>query len=234
MSSRNPIIRSTRSEQEYIVHLDGHIQEGTPPPPMAPEAIAETEDAADLVEEARRRADELIAEASTEIADVRAEGYRIGRESGYSDGMAAARAELADALMVVQAAALSAQRVRDQLLASTEHEIVELVIESVRTVIGTRVESDPTFVLQTVEHALQRLGNQNVVRLRVNPADLSVVASHLDTRGGAVQPFEVFGDGSIGIGGCIIDTAAGEIDARLDVQLEALTRALRTAVPNAA
>jgi flagellar assembly protein FliH len=201
---------------------------------MAPEAIAETEDAADLVEEARRRADELIAEASTEIADVRAEGYRIGRESGYSDGMAAARAELADALMVVQAAALSAQRVRDQLLASTEHEIVELVIESVRTVIGTRVESDPTFVLQTVEHALQRLGNQNVVRLRVNPADLSVVASHLDTRGGAVQPFEVFGDGSIGIGGCIIDTAAGEIDARLDVQLEALTRALRTAVPNAA
>jgi len=234
LSSRKPIIRSTRSEQEYIVHLDGRIQEGTPPPPMAPEAIAETEGAADLVEEARRRADELIAEASTEIADVRAEGYRIGRESGYSDGMAAARAELADALMVVQAAALSAQRVREQLLASTEHEIVELVIESVRTVIGTRVETDPAFVLQTVEHAMQRLGNQNVVRLRVNPADLSVVTSHLDTRNGAVQPFEVFGDGGIGVGGCIIDTAAGEIDARLDVQLEALTRALRTGVPDAA
>ena len=234
MSSRKPIIRSTRAEQEYIVHLDGRIQEGAPPPPMAPEAIAETEDAADLVQEARRRADELIAEASTEIADVRAEGYRIGRESGYSEGMAAARAELADALMVVQAAALSAQRVRDQLLSTTEHEIVELVIEAVRTVIGTRVETDPTFVLQTVEHAMQRLGNQNVVRLRVNPADLSVVTSHLDTHGGAVQPFEVFGDGSIGIGGCVIDTAAGEIDARLDVQLDALMRALRTAVPDAA
>lgn len=234
MSSRNPIIRSTRSEQEYIVHLDGRLQEGTPPPPMAPEDIAETESAADLVEEARRRADELIADASTELADVRAEGYRLGRESGYRDGMTEARAELADAMTVVQAAALSAQKVRDQLLASTEREIVELVIEAVHTVIGTRVESDPAFVLQTVERAMQRLGNQNVVRLRVNPADLSVVSSHLDTRGGVAQPFEVFGDGSIGIGGCIIDTAAGEIDARLDVQLDALTRALRTAVPDAA
>ena len=69
MSSRNPIIRSTRSEQEYIIHLDGRIQEGTPPPPMGPEAIAETEGAADLVEEARRRADEL-----------RSEERRVGKE----------------------------------------------------------------------------------------------------------------------------------------------------------
>ena len=46
--------------------------------------------------------------------------------------------------------------------------------------------------------------------------------------------FYPWGWGSIGIGGCVIDTAAGEIDARLDVQLDALMRALRTAVPDAA
>lgn len=232
--SRKPIIRSTRSDQEFIVHLDGRLQEGVPLPSSAPQDIAETTDAADLVEEARRRADELLAEASTEVADVRAEGYRHGRDQGYLDGMNEARAELADALALVQAAAQSAQAVRHQLLAATEPEIIELVIDTVHAVISERMSSDDSFVLLTVERALQKLGNQNAVRVRIHPQDLSVVTSHLETRNGTVQSFEVFGDGSIGIGGCVIDTAAGEIDARLDVQLDAVARALRTAVPDAA
>jgi flagellar assembly protein FliH len=232
--SRNPIFRSSRSDQEFIVHLDGRLQEGTAPPPCGPEDIIETAHAADLVDEARRRADELLAEATSEVAEVREAGHRQGRDEGYLAGMNEARAELADALALVQTAARFAQDVRNQLLAATETEIIELVIDTVQAVIGERLTSDDSFVLLTVERALQKLGNQNAVRVRVHPQDVAIVSSHLETRTGAVQAFDVFGDGTIGVGGCVIDTAAGEIDARLDVQLDAIARALRTAVPDAA
>jgi flagellar biosynthesis/type III secretory pathway protein FliH len=48
---------------------------------------------------------------------------------------------------------------------------------------------------------------------------------------GAVTPYAVAGDGAIAIGGCIVDTAAGRVDARLDVQLDAIARLLRDALP---
>ena len=58
--------------------------------------------------------------------------------------------------------------------------------------------------------------------------------SALEAMPAAGEPWEVFEDGSIGVGGCVVDTANGEIDARLDVQLETIARVLRQAVPHGA
>jgi flagellar assembly protein FliH len=71
------------------------------------------------------------------------------------------------------------------------------------------------------------------VRIRVHPDDVTAVHADLARRGDAASVWEVFGDGRVGIGGCIIDTRAGEVDARLDVQLQEVAQALRGAVPHA-
>jgi flagellar biosynthesis/type III secretory pathway protein FliH len=44
----------------------------------------------------------------------------------------------------------------------------------------------------------------------------------------------VLPDGAISVGGCIIETATGEVDARLDVQMDAVARVLRTGAPDVA
>jgi flagellar biosynthesis/type III secretory pathway protein FliH len=48
---------------------------------------------------------------------------------------------------------------------------------------------------------------------------------------GEPPAFEVFADGAVGVGGCVIDTAHGRVDARLDVQLDAVALLLREALP---
>ena len=191
-------------------------------------------DAADLVERTRRQADAILQQAAEQATVIQHDAYREGRDQGYADGQAAARAELVEALALVQRVAAEAKSVRDRVLMHAEREIVELVIGATRTVLGEQVRLDSSLVLDTVERALSRAGSLNVVRIRVNPADHEVVATGLISRiGDTAAAWSVTADGAISVGGCIIDTAAGEIDARLDAQLGEVARALREALPDA-
>ena len=191
-------------------------------------------DAADLVERTRRQADAILQQAAEQAAVIQHDAYREGRDQGYADGQATARADLVEALALVQRIAADAKSVRDRVLMHAEREIVELVIGATRTVLGEQVRLDSSLVLDTVERALSRAGSLNVVRIRVNPADHEVVATGLMSRiGDTAAAWSVTADGAISVGGCVIDTAAGEIDARLDAQLGEVARGLREALPDA-
>ena len=67
------------------------------------------------------------------------------------------------------------------------------------------------------------------VRVRVHPDDAAAVTARRDAlaarapRGAAL---EVVADESVGRAGCVIETAFGRVDARLETQLAALERAL--------
>lgn len=231
MSPRTTVIRTTRVAPEITVHLDGHLQRGEA---FTPAAIAELDGAAEIVVEAQRRAEELRASAFAELDEIRAEGYRVGQAEGYRDGLAAARATLADELALVQAVGRAAKAARDSVVASAERDIIELVIAAAQAVVGEHARIDTELVLQTIERAAQRLGSQNALRVRVNAADASVVQASLGQREGAAAAWEVLADGAVGVGGCIIETATGEVDARLDVQMDAIAQVLRTAAPDVA
>ena len=223
-------LRSARRGAEVTVDDDGRIQ--LPGGGPAGAEASTTDAAASIIDQARERSDELLRDAAEHAVATRHEAYLEGRELGRRDGQADARAELAEALALVQQVAAAAMPVRDRLLMSVEREIVELVLDAVHTVLGEQARVDRQLVLTTVERALKRAGALTVVRIRVNPADLEVVsASVVEQPAGSGPAWEVTADGAIGVGGCIIDTARGQIDARLDVQLEEVARVLRETAP---
>jgi flagellar assembly protein FliH len=195
-----------------------------------PQAVERTNAAGEIVERAQERAEELLRAGIERASAVQQDAYRDGREIGYRDGLSVARAEVADTLALVQAAARQAKQLRDRLLFNSEHEMVELVIACVQAILGEQVQLQPSLVLDTVERALKRAGAQNVVRLRVHPADLELVSAELEHRlGEGVAGWQIVADGAVSVGGCVIHTEAGEVDARLDVQLEEIARTFRAA-----
>lgn len=229
-------LRSTRRGGEVTLGADGRPQarpeDGPARAGLDAEDAEETAEAAGIVEEARQRADDLLRDAMEQAAAVQHDAYREGREQGYRDGVAEARAELADALALVQTAAADAKGVRDRVLFGAEREVVELVLDIARSVIGEQAKIAPPLVLDTVERALARAGAQNVVRIRVHPEQREIVAASIDERRGDASSFAIVGDGTVEVGGCLIDTEAGQVDARLDVQLDEVARLLRAAVPD--
>jgi flagellar assembly protein FliH len=215
-----------------VVQLDGAVLEQEPLP-ATPAERARTNQAADIVESARRRSEELLLEASLELERVEDGARRGGYQQGYAEGLAAAQAELAKALEVVQAAARDARAVREQLVRSSEGDVIELVIEALSAIVGRRAEDDRELVVETVRRALDRVGAQDVVRVRTHPDDADTVRAWLHDEPAAATAWEVRADGAVTLGGCVIDTGSGVVDARLDVQLAQVAAQLRSAVPHA-
>ena len=223
-------LRSARRGAEVTVDDNGNIRLPAGGPAGAEANTTNT--AASIIDQARERSDELLREAARHAVATRHEAYLEGRDLGHRAGQADARAELAETLALVQQVAAAAMPVRDRLLMSMEQEIIELVLDAVHTVLGEQAQVDRQLVLTTVDRALKRAGALTVVRIRVNPADQEVVsASVVEQAADGGRAWEVTADGAVGVGGCIIDTAHGQVDARLDVQLDEVARVLRGAVP---
>ena len=229
--SNSGLIRSSQRAAAVLLGVDGRIVEEVAHGSSDP---VETEDAASIVEQARLHADELVRTAATQSTTLQHDALEQGRADGYRDGVASARAELAEALALVQRAAREAKAIRDALLNGAEREMIELVIEAIGRILGEHVATDPDLVVHTVRRALDHAGSQNVLRLRVHTDDLQTLTASVGEQYGASPPFEVLGDNSVSVGGCVIDTDSGEIDARLDVQLEEIASILRDAIPDGA
>ncbi len=184
------------------------------------------------LEEANERVLEIVEDAIRESAAIRQRAYQDGYSAGERDGQSAARAETAQALGMVSAVATEARQLRNAILRNSEAEIVDLAIDIARAVLGDAIALDPRAVNDTVTRALSRATNLNIVRIRVNPADVSQVVAFLGESGAtASASWDVTPDGAITVAGCVIDVEGGEIDARLDVQFEMVARALRDLVP---
>ena len=195
-------------------------------------APIETEEAATIVERARTTSEEMLRAAAERAAGDQNQAYHEGVQQGYRDGVGVARAELAEALALVQHVAGEAKAIRDRMVVEAEREIVELAVEIARTILGEQVRLDPDVVRTTVQRAMARAGALAVVRIRVNPSDQEIVlASVVEGSGQSERPWEIVADGAIAAGGCIVDTAHGEIEARLDVQLDHVAQALRELTP---
>lgn len=224
------LLRRPRRALEVVLGSDGRL-----PPPDLLTGLAEDRSrltqAADIVEEARRHAEEILRHAAVEAGAIERHAREAGYRAGFEAGTVQARADLAQAMALVQRAVATSKAMHDALLRGAERQAVELVIEAARQVIGAAVERDPGLALATVRRALERAGALNVVCIRLHPDDEGVVRVALAEEHGRVMPFEVLADGSVTVGGCIIDTEAGRIDARLDVQLEQISQSLRDAAP---
>jgi flagellar assembly protein FliH len=224
-------LRDARRADAVTFDDEGRIVPGGAVGVLDEAAAAATAESADIVAAAHEHAEQLVREAAQAAASIRHDAYAEGRAAGEQDGVELARAELADQMALLQQALAESKAVRDRLLWAAEHEIVELVLEATRAVVGEHARLDPTLAVDTVERALGRAGAQNVVAIRVHPERHELVEAHITELHGSPTPFEIRADDTIAVGGCVIDTATGQVDARLDVQLGEVARLLREGLP---
>ncbi|VVE90695.1 FliH/SctL family protein [Pandoraea bronchicola] len=158
-------------------------------------------------------------------ADGHAAGEREGRDAGFAAGMQEARAQVdaQQAQWQEHASALVAQLQgeRAAMREAAESDIVELVMTAICRIAGEgAINRDGARAM--IRNAMQQASPARVMRVRVNPDDFGWLNA------GAVPGDPVWlADSAVGLGGCIVETDAGTLDARLETQLEAVKNALR-------
>ena len=184
---------------------------------VVPAAVLTAEaEAAQVRAQAERDAAALRAEA--QAARVQAE--RAGFEAGKQEGMA----QVSTLLLAARARA-------HQDLAGAKDAAIVLARRMAERIVGRAVELSPELLGEIVAEALaaSRARTGKVV-LRVHPEDLATIEHERPrwlARVAAGVDVRVVADPAIGRHGCVVETAVGRLDARLDTQLDALERALR-------
>jgi flagellar biosynthesis/type III secretory pathway protein FliH len=148
-------------------------------------------------------------------------GYQAGYEAGLGAGREAARAELTELLVAARADAEAVRlRARDAA--------VVLARRMAEKIVGHAVEVSPTVMADIVAQALAASrARAGAVVLRVHPQDLPAVeAARARWSGAGPAVVTLLADPGVGRHGCVVETPAGRVDARLDNQLAALERAL--------
>lgn len=208
------------------------------PPPPDPDALRR--EAEDALARARTEAAETVGDALAQAATLREAAWQEGFHQGRVEAQDTVGAEMRGVweARVIALREEMAQVVaqigvaREALWQRQEAEMVALSFDIARQVVKTEVTQNPEVVRAVIANALRRITDKDNVRVRVSLADAPAVKEArqdlMETVDG-LRHLEVIDDRRVGTGGCVIETNAGTIDAKIETQLGEVARALGVA-----
>lgn len=157
------------------------------------------------------------------------------RHRGREEGLELAKAEAARMLeqqraTVMQAIAGIAEHAQKEI-AGAEDLIVGIAFEAVCKLLARELVSREA-VAAMVRQVLSRLKQEESVVVRLHPRDYAVVREQggVDSIVDAgPMTVELVPDDGISLGGCVVETSGGDLDARIETQLQRLREALLSA-----
>jgi flagellar assembly protein FliH len=180
-------------------------------------------------EEARGRDAALVELRASAAAQGRTEGMAQGREEALA---AAGQAQAQAAQQADQAAADRLGRLDHLLeglvaegarrLEEAEEDLLALSHEIVCRILGAEA-AQPERIRSMVLHLLAQHGPRAQLSVHIHPDDLAALTQELDSR---ETPWRWVGDPAVQLGGVVLRSPEGSLDARLETQTAALRDAL--------
>jgi Flagellar biosynthesis/type III secretory pathway protein len=161
----------------------------------------------------RAEAKELLSQVSVELEKARQQGQEQGYQEGLEQGL-----ELLHKV----------KELRQKLFDDNEREMVRLVFAIAEKIIGREFSENDKAIMNVIRLAVSdavgekifvKLNPQDYVNIKKNEAELL-----LKIEGGKTLVFKE--DEGVKLGGCLVETEIGTIDAQLETQINAIKKAL--------
>jgi len=181
----------------------------------------DSELAIEILESARHEAQQVLAQADERAAEIERAAYDKGYEEGVEAGKAGGEEQAAELIKQVLAIVDQATDLHDTMLREAESEMVALCLEIARKIIQSELRTNPDVVKSVVSAAVKKINGSPRVTIKVNPSQVEAVRAHWDAAFGAgyrEKEWIVEGDANVSLGGCVLDTKYGSIDARIGTQ----------------
>jgi len=199
--------------------------------------------AAEEIERARLQAEELLsrakeeAERQTETFKTvsREEGKKEGLAEGYQEGLGKGKSEgleSVSALIRKWTELLdNTASERKRLLMGMSPILSDLAAQALHQILKNEARQNKEMVVVLVEETLKKAHDRSRLIIHLNPMDCEEVSSQkekLRLSVGAGE-LEIMPDGRIEQGGCLLETEAGSVDARLSTIAAQVKQALNHA-----
>ncbi|MHB1401575.1 MAG: FliH/SctL family protein [Thiobacillus sp.] len=161
-------------------------------------------------------------DAEIELARLR----EAARAEGYAEGVAAGRVEGEQACGRMKQLVESFSTTLDNFDFRLADMVLELALDVARQVVAGELTAHPERILDVVNLALKEMAETSrEARLLLNPEDATLVRPHLDQVLDKNR-LRIVEDARIARGGCLIETAQGDLDATLPVRWRQVVQVL--------
>jgi flagellar assembly protein FliH len=175
----------------------------------------------------------------TDIGERVAQAHR----QGWTEGREAAEAEfkqvLADCRVQTDeriGALLGAMGEQLRQLGETlERDAYQFALAVAGRIIKREVALDNDTIVRQIKGAIRRVVGVETIKLRVHPADEEIVREHRAiflSSAGSIRDMVIEVDDALEPGGCIIESTAGNVDARIATQIRQVATALFDEAPS--
>ncbi len=183
------------------------------------------DDAKGIITEAEEKARMIVDESEKKRDSVNRQAYQDGFDKGREDGYKEGEREVFRLTERLQTMITKTMDRRQEILAETEQQIVDLVLLMTRKVVKVISENQRNVIVSNVVHALRKVKGRGDVIIRVNLADVGMTTEHKKNfiaSAENVKNITIVEDSTVDQGGCIIETDFGAVDARIASQLSEL------------
>ncbi|MBX3664122.1 MAG: flagellar assembly protein FliH [Burkholderiales bacterium] len=154
---------------------------------------------------------------------------REAYETGYREGLAAAKADVARATAAQTARLNEIINTLNRNLVQLESQLADGVLDFgvtlARRMVGDALEQRPELVSGVVREGLQLLGQARApARLLLHPDDARLVREQMGDQC-AINGWTISEDAGITAGGCRLESAGGELDATMETRWKRLLAA---------
>ncbi|MFQ6008175.1 MAG: FliH/SctL family protein [Candidatus Zixiibacteriota bacterium] len=156
-------------------------------------------------------------------------GYDEGHRAGLNQGRSEGRAQTEEVLQQFDQAIKDAVVQRESLLQEAKLKVLDLVMQISRKVTFDAVTVDPEATLAIIGGVIDTLTDRSKLKIRINPDHLPVVQQNVEQylkEPSILKQITLEADPRVRYGGCLIETPSGDIDARVESQLDVVEEVL--------
>ena len=176
-----------------------------------------------FMEHLRDAESKILKQAKEKALFIEKEAYEKGFAQGEKDGreLGQKRIETIQQQMTHLLEEFLCQR--EPLYKVYERDMLQLVLSISKKIIRHELQSNEEVILSTLQEAFKQIVDQRKVRICVNPVDFQFLHTHSDRWSLAEKVghgVELTKDPSITQGGCVMETAYGDVDGTIEGQFD--------------
>jgi len=217
---------SSRSDaQIFRPFYDSYDNETSSFENMVPDS---TEDAQKIIDSAEK----IVAEAKGKAAAIEQDAYEIGFVQGEKDGTELGTKKIDKILENIQHVFEEITSYKQEFAEVHDKAILDLICRIAQKVVRGIAEIDNSVVRETIFRTFALAADRSEMTVKVSPVDVEYVKDLRPSffeRIKDLKSITIESDPTISPGGCVLETAFGHVDGRLESQLEKITDSVKVA-----
>ncbi len=199
---------------------------------QADELLANAQAKADaIMAKANEHAENIVASADEIIKKANEDGYQAGYNTGYNDGHNKVHENLANQVKAIDITAKAANRVRKEIIQSSEREILYLTSAIAEKILKTKIDIEPEVILNIIKAAIRDIKDKDDIKVLLNPEISSYIYDFTDEIKQAVNGLDyikILEDKTVSKNGIIIESIESRLDVGVKSQIAQITKLLIT------